>query len=213
MTGTGLWHRIFPPGADPFFTIVNLLIGLILLALTTAIVIDFMEARGPDQVAVEHRTVIATGSMSGFAIGFYLLLRFRVGTIAGVPVTTHKILAGIGLATILLGCLVNIQGRLDLGGNWGNQIRLYHDHTLVTDGAYRWVRHPLYASLIWMFYGASLVYLNMIALGSVTLVFIPIMTHRARREELLLLAEFPGYREYQKRVGMFLPRRFQGRAT
>jgi protein-S-isoprenylcysteine O-methyltransferase Ste14 len=206
MNLTKLWDQIFIPGADPFFTIVNLLIGLSLLTLITAILIDFVEARTADDVWIEKKSVVATGSMSVFTILFSLLLRFRLGAIGGVPDAIHKSLAVIGLAVIMLGCLVNIRGRVDLGKNWGNQIRIYRNHTLVTTGVYRWVRHPLYTSIIWMFYGTCLVYLNLAALMAVTIVFLPFMVHRARQEERLLLEKFPEYRDYRKLTGMFIPK-------
>ena len=104
---------------------------------------------------------------------------------------------------IVLGCGVNIAGRLNLGRNWANQVTIYEDQRLVTGVVYRLVRHPLYASLIWMFYGASLVYANVAAALANTLVFVPFMIYRARQEEKLLLKEFKDYAAYRARVGMF----------
>ena len=107
---------------------------------------------------------------------------------------------------MVAGCAVNIAGRLYLGSNWANQVTLYHGQELVTEGAYRFVRHPLYASLIWMFYAASIVYVNWAAFAANTCIFVPFMYLRARQEEDLLLKEFAGYAEYRRRVGMFVPR-------
>jgi len=101
---------------------------------------------------------------------------------------------------------VNVRGRFNLGKNWSNQIKIYQDHYLVSSGVYHFVRHPLYGSIIWMFFGASLVYLNYLALLSNVLIFIPAMYFRAKQEEKMLMQEFPEYKEYQKRVGMFFPK-------
>jgi protein-S-isoprenylcysteine O-methyltransferase Ste14 len=107
---------------------------------------------------------------------------------------------------IIVGCIINILGRFRLGGNWANQVKIYKDQTLVTKAVYGIVRHPLYASLIWMFYGASLVYLNYAAFLANSLLFIPFMYYRAKQEETLLAKEFKGYNKYRENVGMFFPK-------
>jgi protein-S-isoprenylcysteine O-methyltransferase Ste14 len=77
---------------------------------------------------------------------------------------------------------------------------------MIQKGMYRFVRHPLYASIIWMFFGASFVYMNYAALLANVCVFIPAMYYRAKQEERLLAQEFPEYQAYQKAVGMFFPK-------
>ena len=101
---------------------------------------------------------------------------------------------------------MNILGRLSLGRNWANHIKIYSDHVLVSGGVYNIVRHPLYASLIWMFLGASLVYFNYLAFLAIAFVFSPFMYYRAKQEEELLLKEFEEYNAYQQKVGMFFPK-------
>jgi protein-S-isoprenylcysteine O-methyltransferase Ste14 len=73
-------------------------------------------------------------------------------------------------------------------------------------GMFRLVRHPLYASLIWMFLGASLAYLNWVALSITLLIFLPAMAWRASQEEQLLAQSFPAYAAYRRRTGMFFPK-------
>lgn len=101
--------------------------------------------------------------------------------------------AVFGLGLVILGTVVNVAGRLALGKNWGNQVIIYDDHKLVTNGSYRFVRHPLYAGLIWMFAGAALVFQNWAALAGTILVFFPAMHYRAKQEEQALVAQFPEY--------------------
>lgn len=101
---------------------------------------------------------------------------------------------------------MNISGRFYLGSNWANHIRIYNNQTLIKTGAYGIVRHPLYSSLIFMFYGACLVYPNYLAFLSNTFIFIPFMYYRAKQEEDLLSKRFKGYHVYQKEVGMFFPK-------
>jgi protein-S-isoprenylcysteine O-methyltransferase Ste14 len=106
-----------------------------------------------------------------------------------------------------VGTAFNVWGRVHLGANWADHVRIYTDQTLVTGGPYRFVRHPLYASLVWMFYGASLAYLNPLAALETTLIFLPGMWYRSNLEEAALLERFgDAYRAYRARTGRFLPR-------
>jgi protein-S-isoprenylcysteine O-methyltransferase Ste14 len=178
------------------------IIGLCVLALAISIVINFIECDRRRAKTV-NRSIVATGTMTMFFVGFYLLIRFRIGAVELGNPPLRISLAVAGLLLIVVGCWVNIAGRLKLGSNWANQVTLYEDQRLVTSGVYRWVRHPLYASLIWMFFGAGLVYANAAALLANLLVFLPFMTYRARQEEKLLLKQFKEYAEYKQRVGMF----------
>jgi protein-S-isoprenylcysteine O-methyltransferase Ste14 len=112
----------------------------------------------------------------------------------------------LGLAIMAAGAVRNIVGRIDLGRNWADQVTEYRDQALVRRGAYAVVRHPLYASITWMFLGAALVYRNAVLLGATLLVFVPAMVVRARQEERLLQQRFPEYDGYRRKVGMLFPR-------
>jgi protein-S-isoprenylcysteine O-methyltransferase Ste14 len=125
------------------------------------------------------------------------------------PVVWMNLLVLLGTGLVIIGCCVNIMGRFVLKHNWANQVTLYHDHTLITKGVYSSVRHPLYASLIWMLTGGSLIYTNYFTLLSVLFIFIPMMYYRARQEESLLSSALPGYLNYKQNVGMFFPNIFQ----
>jgi len=136
-------------------------------------------------------------------------VRFRIGQIDwSISPLTVTVMA-IGSALLIVGAIVNIRGRLRLGKNWANQVVIYQDQTLITTDVYRLVRHPLYASLIWMFAGASLVYGNYLAFLANALIFLPFMTYRAKQEERSLANEFKNYNEYQQKVGMFFPKLFR----
>jgi protein-S-isoprenylcysteine O-methyltransferase Ste14 len=93
-----------------------------------------------------------------------------------------------------------------LGKNWANQIKIYSKHTLITKGVYKIVRHPLYASLIWIFYACSVLYLNWLAFLLNTLIFVPMMNYRAKQEEELLEKQFKDYKRYKNKVGRFFPK-------
>ena len=189
-----------------FYAAVELSVMLSVFAVLVAILIDFAEFQKRGEVKKEKKSVVETGSMLLFFFGFYAVLRTGTGRIP-MEFSPLKILLMVcGALLVIAGCAVNVKGRLDLGKNWGNQIKIYGDHTFVTGGMYRFVRHPLYASLVWMFLGAGLIYQNWLALLAALFVFIPFMRYRASQEEELLTKEFTAYAEYQRKVGMFFPK-------
>jgi len=179
------------------------IVTLCTVAVLTAVFVNFQLKQKSRAVRAERKSVVETGSMLAFFAGFYLLVRFRIG-VQAIPGAYYP-LAVAGLLLVVVGAAVNIMGRLALGRNWGNQVIIYEDHTLVTGGVYRLVRHPLYASLIWMFLGAALVFQNWAALLATVLLFIPGMFHRATQEEKALGAQFPDYESYRNRTGMLFP--------
>jgi protein-S-isoprenylcysteine O-methyltransferase Ste14 len=183
-----------------------LVIGVCIIAIALSVGLDFAVYGRQARIKQRKRSVVETGTMTLFFIAFFCLVRFRVGEVVVPVVGLRVFLFLLGLAIVILGCVVNIAGRLRLGRFWANQVTIYRDHQLVTAGIYQLVRHPLYASLIWMFYGASLAYVNLAAFLANTVVFVPFMYLRARQEEALLLGEFEEYVHYRHRVGMFFPR-------
>lgn len=79
-------------------------------------------------------------------------------------------------------------------------------HSLVTSGPYRWVRHPLYtiASTLFVAFGMMADIWFIAALGMLTFV---LMAIRTPKEEANLIEKFGAeYRDYMKRTGAFLPK-------
>jgi protein-S-isoprenylcysteine O-methyltransferase Ste14 len=191
---------------DIVFLVANIAVVICTLAVFLAVSADFAKFHKRNTVKREKRSIVETGTMTAFFFLFYSLIRFRIGSVdTGVP-SVGIVMAAVGTVTLIAGCFVNVRGRFNLGKNWSNQIRIYTDHSFVSAGMYGFVRHPLYASLIWMFLGASLIYANPPALLATVAIFVPFMYYRAKQEERLLESEFPGYAEYRRNVGMFFPK-------
>ena len=74
----------------------------------------------------------------------------------------------------------------------------------VMGGLYRYIRHPQYLALIVASVGMVLIWPRYLVLvATVTVIFIYIVL--ARVEERICLAQFPGYADYMRRSGLFLP--------
>ena len=184
--------------------IADTIIGICLFALFTSILINFAESSNK-KVRKEKKSIVETGTMTLFFIGFYILIRFKIGEIIIIS-ELRNFLILLGLIMIISGCLINIVGRFNLGKNWANQVKIYDNQTFTKKGMFKIVRHPLYSSLMLMFYGACFVYPNYLAFLANTFIFIPFMYYRAKQEEALLRKTFKEYYGYQKEVGMFFPK-------
>jgi protein-S-isoprenylcysteine O-methyltransferase Ste14 len=169
-----------------------------------AVAVNHVLRRPGTDVRTRIHTPIATLSMLAFLAAMAGVVWLRLGVIA-LPETSRRGTMILGLAIMVAGAVLNVAGRIHLGRNWADQVTEYRDQSLVRRGAYAVVRHPLYASITWMFVGAALVYRNAVLLGAALLVFLPAMVLRARQEERLLEQRFPEYADYRRKVGMLLP--------
>ncbi len=115
----------------------------------------------------------------------------RWGRIVGLPLA----LAGVGLTAASF---------RDLGENLTPLPHPKDDATLVQDGVYGVVRHPIYSGIILTTLGAGLVTGNRTRtfLG---LVFFAFFDAKARREEGWLTEKFPAYPAYRRSVKKLIP--------
>lgn len=120
--------------------------------------------------------------------------------------------ANIALQT--LGLLIFIAGlgllwstHAALGENFSPILAIHHQHQLVTQGIYQYIRHPMYLSFLMWAVGQALLINNWIAGPLGIIAFLLIYGFRIEREEQQLLETFgDAYRDYQKRSGRLLPK-------
>jgi protein-S-isoprenylcysteine O-methyltransferase Ste14 len=94
-----------------------------------------------------------------------------------------------------------------LGRNLTDTVVTRRDHTLVTHGPYRWVRHPFYDVVLLAVVSMSLLTANWL-LAVLGLTAFAMIVVRTRIEEGKLVERFgDDYRTYMERTGRFLPRR------
>jgi len=109
-----------------------------------------------------------------------------------------------GLILVLAGVVLADWGRISRGvvaPSWS----MPEGYTLCTRGAYKLVRHPMYVSYAFFFVGLPLALLNLLLF--VLIAGIAGYYGIAREEERILLKKFgEDYKEYQKKVGMFIPK-------
>jgi protein-S-isoprenylcysteine O-methyltransferase Ste14 len=116
-----------------------------------------------------------------------------------------------GVAALVVGLWLFHRTHADLGANWSARLQIVDAHRLVTSGIYRFIRHPMYLSLILYGLGEALVAPNWVAgpcglTGAVLLAAL-----RIGPEEAMMRERFgQEYDEYAARTGRILPR-FQTR--
>ena len=111
---------------------------------------------------------------------------------------------GVGMIVVATGLLV--WTFRSLGRNLTDTVVTRQQHTLVVNGPYRWIRHPLYDSAALLMLASSLIAANWFFFAIGIAVFC-LLVIRTRTEEEHLLARFgSSYRTYMDRTGRFLPR-------
>jgi protein-S-isoprenylcysteine O-methyltransferase Ste14 len=95
----------------------------------------------------------------------------------------------------------------DLGINFSPKLQLRKDHSLVTSGVFKKIRHPMYtAHFLWSI-AQVLLLQNWIAGWGFLVTLLPLYLARIKEEEQMMLAEFGGqYRSYMRKTGRLLPK-------
>ena len=95
----------------------------------------------------------------------------------------------------------------DLGVNWSQSLEIRKGHQLVTQGVYRSIRHPMYAS-IWVWCLAQGLLLENWLAGWYAFVAFALMYFvRTPREERMMCESFGNeYRDYMQHTGRLFPR-------
>lgn len=95
----------------------------------------------------------------------------------------------------------------DLGRNWTPTLAIRDEHTLVTEGVFKCIRHPMYAAhLLWAIAQVLMLH-NWIAGYSFLVVAVPQYLLRVDDEEQMMLEQFgEEYTAYVQRTGRIMPR-------
>lgn len=116
-----------------------------------------------------------------------------------------RIAGFIGLILFSFGLLIAMLARLELGNNWSDietgQVK--QNHTLVNQGVYRYIRHPIYTGDLAMLLGFELC-LNSWLVVAVVIIAVPTV-YNAVREEKVLAETVAGYQSYRTQTKRFIP--------
>lgn len=149
---------------------------------------------------------VITFAILGYFAGIILYLLnmtwFAFVQIPGYPELIRWFGVALALASVpLLGWIHKILDR-----QYSPCLQIRKSHSLITEGPYSKVRHPMYTVLNMFSFGGALVTANFLIIGFAVLL-IPPFHYVAKKEEQMLLDTFGDeYSEYIKRTGRFFPR-------
>lgn len=135
----------------------------------------------------------------------------------GLVLAQFTVIIWIALTGTLLPKQWSLMGILVLGGTLGvwalqtmgiRQVHVFPEvpqgGRLVVQGPYRWVRHPMYTSVLlvtlaWLLTNPTLVRI------SVWVILIGVLWVKLEYEERLLVKRFPSYPSYQRQTSRLIP--------
>ena len=109
-----------------------------------------------------------------------------------------NILAVLGLAGALW-------ARITIGRNWSGYVTYKKNHELVTDGPYRYIRHPIYTSVLLMMLGTFLYYGTYFILAMFIMMMITFLLRTKREEKIMIRLFGKKYENYMKKSKSMIP--------
>jgi protein-S-isoprenylcysteine O-methyltransferase Ste14 len=184
---------------------------LIVIVLATGITLYFRlqaAASGERISRKEEGYIFATTlRLAGFGLWIatfaYLIFPSSVEW-ASLPL--HRSIRWMGMAGGVA-CAVLMYWTLNsLGRNLTDTVVTRQNATLVTNGPYRWVRHPFYVTAALLMASVTVLTANwLIRLASLTV--LALLAFRTPKEERLLIERFgQQYKDYMARTNRFFPR-------
>lgn len=186
---------------------INIIIGLNIIA-TFGANIGAAKKGIKDKVGVfkdKPKTYLQTLPLvlSTLALVVLIVSLFQVGTLEYKA--EYQTLRIIGLAFYIVFSWIQIWSTKVLGDNFSQDIAIKKDHHLVTNGPFKFTRHPQYLSQFLMDIGGAAATLSFI-LAPLALIQIPFLFMRASLEDKLLGKHFgENFRSYKKKTGMIFP--------
>jgi protein-S-isoprenylcysteine O-methyltransferase Ste14 len=109
------------------------------------------------------------------------------------------------LVLILLGGVLAISAVISLRlANLSAMPEPVKQGTLISSGAYRYIRHPMYTAVLLVCWGLVFITPNLLSVGLCGLLVI-VLILKIKREEALLLVAYPDYSQYRQSTGALIP--------
>jgi protein-S-isoprenylcysteine O-methyltransferase Ste14 len=128
----------------------------------------------------------------------------------GFPAAANRsfmpLIAWLGVVPALGSLWLFWRTHRELGRNWSVSLEVREKHELITDGVYRFVRHPMYSAFFLWAVAQFLLLPNWVAGISGLIGFGTLYSFRVGREEQLMLEAFgEEYRAYMARTARIVP--------
>jgi protein-S-isoprenylcysteine O-methyltransferase Ste14 len=142
--------------------------------------------------------IISTFSLIALIVGV-----FQVGTIEYLE--EYNTIRYTGAVVYLVFSWIQVWAFKSLGENYSQDILIKKNHKLVTNGPYKYIRHPQYLCQLLVDLGGAAATLSYIV-GGLAIIEIPIYIMRASIEDKLLSKHFTEeFSAFKKKSGFMLP--------
>jgi protein-S-isoprenylcysteine O-methyltransferase Ste14 len=179
---------------------------LLVTVLTLVLVVAFVPNAGlsrKEGTTVVARQRIALLGLQIFPLGIMIIAPWSDSRAWGVFGSDAVRYAGVVLYAA--GTFIMNWSIVFLGRHFSVQVTLQRDHRLVTEGPYRYVRHPRYAGILFCFLGIALVFGSIGALVLEALLVLTLLW-RVRDEEALMASAFPDeWPGYTRKTARLVP--------
>jgi protein-S-isoprenylcysteine O-methyltransferase Ste14 len=113
---------------------------------------------------------------------------------------------GLGVVNFAIALWLFWRTHHDLGKNWSPTLQIREGHTLMTNGVYHSIRHPMYTSVLLLCIAQALLLPNWIAGLAGLICFSIAYATRIDKEEQMLLDQFGDeYEAYRQRTKRLVP--------
>lgn len=117
------------------------------------------------------------------------------------------ILKIIGYWFVISGLVISLSALSTLGDNWSGLVnyRIKFNQQLVQEGIYKYIRHPIYLSVLMEILGFELIANSWLFIPFLVIGFLVIYKHSLKEEELMAVKFQNDYSRYQQQTKMFIP--------
>jgi protein-S-isoprenylcysteine O-methyltransferase Ste14 len=179
--------------------------GLLMTGLTVLVL--ELKSKRPDPVERDTGVLAAVnfvGILGFVGVGLGTAI-WMLGTIPSLPGWIDGAARVGGIIVLGLAGFLAAWGLWSIGRQMSSQAEVRPDTELVTDGAFRVVRHPLYLSILLLWAGGALALASWF-MAVCTVALVPLFVARSRLEERILVHHFGGaYGAYATSVPMLIP--------
>ena len=115
----------------------------------------------------------------------------------------HEIIFGL---ILVAGIIIRILCKIWLRRFFSIHIKIREDHEVVQKGLYKYVRHPMYTSILLMFIGLAGVFSSILGIISTLVLILPTVLIRVHREEYYLKKKTKErYEDYMRHTKKLIP--------